>query len=80
LDLAGNIEEWVSTGYYVYPGGRLIEDDLFNRLGDGYAILRGGNFLCGGDLSRAARRHGPFPDPLFRYTGFRLVRELKRDA
>jgi formylglycine-generating enzyme required for sulfatase activity len=74
-DLAGNVEEWVSSNYYVYPGGRLIEDDLFQRFGADYAILRGGSFCCGGDLSRSARRHGPFPDPLFRFTGFRLVRE-----
>jgi toxoflavin biosynthesis protein ToxD len=76
-DLAGNIEEWVSTKYYIYPEGRLIADDLYQRLGQNYSILRGGSFACGGDLSRAARRHGPFPDPTFRYTGFRLIREKK---
>ncbi len=76
-DLAGNVEEWVGTQYYVYPEGRAIEDDLFERFGFNYSILRGGSFACGGDLSRTARRHGPFPDPLFRYTGFRLVRAVK---
>jgi len=75
LDLAGNVEEWVSTPYRVYPNGRVVEDDLFQRFGLDYSILRGGSFICGGDLSRAARRHGPFPDPKFRFTGFRLVRE-----
>lgn len=77
LDLAGNVEEWVSTGYYVYPGGRAIRDDLLERLGPNYPILRGGSFCCGGDLSRSARRHGPFPIPLFRFTGFRLVRKYR---
>lgn len=76
-DLAGNVEEWVSTKYVVYSGGVLIEDDLFERFGTDYFILRGGSFCCGGDLSRAARRHGPFPLPQFRFTGFRLVREPK---
>jgi toxoflavin biosynthesis protein ToxD len=75
LDLAGNVEEWVDSRYSVYPGGHPITDDLYERFGMNYFILRGGSFACGGDLSRSARRHGPFPDPLFRYTGFRLVRE-----
>lgn len=74
LDLAGNVEEWVDSRYSIYPGGRLIVDDLYERFGMNYSILRGGSFACGGDLSRTARRHGPFPDPLFRFTGFRLVR------
>ncbi|MBX3020140.1 MAG: SUMF1/EgtB/PvdO family nonheme iron enzyme [Bdellovibrionales bacterium] len=73
-DLAGNVEEWVDSQYFVYPGGRVIKDDLYERFKMDYSILRGGSFACGGDLSRGARRHGPFPDPLFRYTGFRLVR------
>lgn len=74
FDLAGNVEEWVASNYYVYPQGIPIVDDLYERLGPNYPILRGGSFCCGGDLSRSARRHGPFPDPKFRYTGFRLVR------
>ncbi len=77
LDLAGNVEEWVDSQYCVYAGGVTIEDDLYQRFGMNYFILRGGSFACGGDLSRSARRHGPFPDPLFRFTGFRLVRERK---
>lgn len=77
LDLAGNVEEWVDSHYTVYQGGDVIQDDLFERFGMNYFILRGGSFACGGDLSRGARRHGPFPDPLFRFTGFRLVRELR---
>jgi formylglycine-generating enzyme required for sulfatase activity len=76
-DLAGNVEEWVSTKYYVYDGGRLVKDNLYEQFGMDYAVLRGGNFCCGGDLSRSARRHGPFPDSLFSFIGFRLVRERK---
>lgn len=76
-DLSGNVEEWVSTNYTIYPGGRLIHDDLYWQFGMNYPILRGGSFACGGDLSRAARRHGPFPNPRFRFTGFRLIRERK---
>ncbi|MGH0358445.1 formylglycine-generating enzyme family protein [Sinorhizobium meliloti] len=75
-DLAGNVEEWTSTSYAPYPGGNFIEDDLWNILGQGYPILRGGSFLLGGDLTRTRRRHGPHPELKFRVTGFRLARNL----
>jgi toxoflavin biosynthesis protein ToxD len=61
-DLAGNVEEWTSSTYAPYPGGRFIDDDLSERLGPSYPILRGGCHALGGDLARCARRHGPFPD------------------
>ncbi len=77
LDLAGNVEEWVDTRYWVYPGGELIKDDLYEVFGANYFILRGGSFHRGGDLSRGARRHGAYPKPDYRFTGFRLVRERR---
>lgn len=77
LDLAGNVEEWVSDTYWVYPGGKCIKDDLFEKYKYKYNILRGGSFCRGGDLSRGARRHGPFPDPRFRFTGFRVIKYQK---
>jgi formylglycine-generating enzyme required for sulfatase activity len=61
-DLAGNVEEWTSSLYEPYPGGRFISDDLTQKLGPQYPILRGGCHALGGDLARCARRHGPFPD------------------
>ncbi len=72
-DLAGNVEEWTSSEYVPYPGGPVIEDHLFEQLGARYRVLRGGSFARGGDLARGARRHGPIPDPTFRYFGFRLA-------
>ncbi len=73
LDLAGNVEEWTSSIYSPYPGGQFIKDDLFESLGPRYRVLRGGSFALGGDLARCARRHGPYPGPVFRYRGFRIV-------
>lgn len=73
VDMAGNTEEWVADYYKPYPGGCLISDHLLKNLGPQYRILRGGSFARGGDLSRGARRHGPFPSPLYQYTSFRLV-------
>ncbi len=73
VDMAGNTEEWVADYYKPYPGGCLIYDHLLENLGPQYRILRGGSFARGGDLSRGARRHGPFPSPLYQNTSFRLV-------
>jgi len=75
-DLAGNVEEWTSSAYAPYPGGTFVEDDLAHDVGPDYPILRGGSFALGGDLARCARRHGPYPAPIFEYRGFRVVREL----
>jgi toxoflavin biosynthesis protein ToxD len=76
-DLAGNVEEWTSTAYAAYPGGDYIVDDIERLCGPGYPVLRGGSFARGGDLSRCARRHGPYPAPEFRYTGFRVASRVK---
>lgn len=73
-DMAGNVEEWTRSVYRPYPGGYFIEDDLSRLLGD-YHVLRGGSFCLGGDLTRCSRRHGPHPDRIFRFIGFRIVME-----
>lgn len=72
-DMAGNVEEWTTDFYAPYPGGDWIDDDLTHTLGKQYRILRGGSFARGGDLSRCARRHGPYQGKEYRYVGFRLV-------
>ena len=72
-DLAGNVEEWTSSYYAPYPGGRWIDDDISRDVGRSYRVLRGGSFALGGDLARSARRHGPHPGELFRFRGFRVV-------
>jgi toxoflavin biosynthesis protein ToxD len=72
-DLAGNVEEWTSSDYVPYPGGAFVHDHLTEQLGVTYRVLRGGSFARGGDLARGARRHGPIPDPAFRFFGFRVA-------
>jgi toxoflavin biosynthesis protein ToxD len=79
-DLAGNVEEWTSSLYSPYPGGAFVDDDLVQAVGPAYPILRGGSFALGGDLARCARRHGPYPAPVFEYRGFRVVREVSPPA
>ncbi|MFD2172222.1 formylglycine-generating enzyme family protein [Tumebacillus lipolyticus] len=79
-DMGGNVEEWVDDLYAPYRGGDLVVDDLVEALGMKYPVLKGGSFARGGDLARVARRHGGFPDPVFRFTGFRLVRDAQGEG
>jgi len=72
-DLAGNVEEWTDSMYAPYPGGVWVDDDVSAAAGGSYAILRGGLWTRGGDLARAARRHGPVTGDDYRYRGFRVV-------
>ncbi len=74
LDLAGNVEEWVDDRYRPYPGGRVVEDDLWH-LDPNYHLARGGSFARFGDLARCRRRHGYFPRGLY-VMGFRLAEDV----
>lgn len=51
LDLAGNVEEYVSDDYHAYPGAELIVDDLLENNG-AYRVARGGSFTRFRDLAR----------------------------
>jgi formylglycine-generating enzyme required for sulfatase activity len=74
LDMAGNVEEYVSSRYEPYPGWQVVEDDLFKLLGF-YRIARGGAFNRFQDLTRCQRRHGPYPKSLYAI-GFRIAEDL----
>ncbi|MFD9226086.1 formylglycine-generating enzyme family protein [Streptomyces sp. NPDC060064] len=76
-DMAGNVEEYVSDRYDSYPGGALVRDDLFIRMGH-YRIARGGAFNRCRDLARNQRRHGPYPRSLYAM-GFRVAEDAVPD-
>ncbi len=76
LDMAGNVEEYVSDRYHPYPGGELVHDDLYKRMGH-YRIARGGAFNRFRDLARNQRRHGPYPRSLYAM-GFRVAEDAGR--
>ncbi len=73
-DLAGNVEEYVSDTYRPYPGGQVVADDLYLKLG-AYRIARGGAFNRFSDLARCQRRHGAYPSSLYAI-GFRLAEDV----
>lgn len=75
FDMAGNVEEITSSSYSPYPGGELIQDDLFLEIGPKYRIARGGSFARYSDLARCSRRHGVYRGNHYVY-GFRLAEDF----
>nr|WP_224770876.1 formylglycine-generating enzyme family protein [Pseudomonas sp. FEN] len=74
MDMAGNVEEYVSDNYAPYPGGRAIVDDLVTVVGT-HRVARGGSFTRFRDLTRNCRRHGKYPREIY-VMGFRLAETL----
>ncbi|MDX1902326.1 MAG: SUMF1/EgtB/PvdO family nonheme iron enzyme [Gammaproteobacteria bacterium] len=72
-DMAGNVEEYVASNYFTYPGGKDIRDDLSQP--DNYRVARGGSFTRHADLARCRRRHGFYNKPIYTI-GFRLAETL----
>jgi hypothetical protein len=70
MDMAGNVEEYVSNDYFPY-GEEMVQDDLSSTLGR-YRIARGGSFTRFEDLARCTRRHGRYPSNIY-VMGFRLA-------
>jgi len=75
LDMAGNIEEYVSDFYSAYDGGDMIMDDL-TLTGTTYRVARGGSFTRFRDLARCKRRHGRYMSDLYAM-GFRLAEDVE---
>jgi formylglycine-generating enzyme required for sulfatase activity len=75
LDMAGNVEEYTSSNYWVYPGGKTIEDDLL-MTSQNYKVARGGSYTRFSDLARCSRRHGRYAKEIY-VMGFRLAETLE---
>jgi toxoflavin biosynthesis protein ToxD len=78
LDMAGNVEEYVSTPYLAYAGAPFVHDDLVDTHGREYRVARGGSYARHGDLVRCSRRHGWYPSDHFAM-GFRLAETIRTD-
>lgn len=74
MDMAGNVEEYTADKYRSYPGGKVIEDDLY-LTNPQYRVARGGSFTRYKDLARCKRRHGRYPKDIY-VMGFRLAEDV----
>jgi toxoflavin biosynthesis protein ToxD len=59
VDMAGNSEEWTESLYAPYNGRAVIKDFLYKHNNGVYRVMKGGNYLLDGDITRNTRRHGP---------------------
>ncbi len=70
-DMSGNVLEWTSDWYDVYPGG---DPDISDEFGETYRVARGGSWSTYGDAMRVAIRFPALPTASFNHYGFRCAR------
>jgi formylglycine-generating enzyme required for sulfatase activity len=71
--MLGNVREWCHDWYGDYGGD--VTDPWGTDTGS-IRVLRGGSWVLGADMARAAKRQSNPPDHPSHDTGFRLARTL----
>ena len=74
LDLAGNVWEWVASGYAPYP--YRADDGRESPTFRGERALRGGSYASPAAHLRCAARSRSFPGRLAPHIGFRVARDV----
>lgn len=67
FDASGNVWEWTSDWYQMYPGGDESKD-----FGEKFRVVRGGSWYFNLNLTRCAYRYRSVPDNFNNTVGFRL--------
>lgn len=70
-DMAGNVWEWTTSRYKIYPYNPV--DGRENLAGPGRRVLRGGSWFDDEQNARCAYRYGDVPSLFFGDVGFRCV-------
>ncbi len=70
FDMLGNVYEWCTDWYGPYPEGEMKDPE---GLTQGLRVIRGGSWLSGARLVRAACRLHGGPSGRYGYLGFRLA-------
>jgi formylglycine-generating enzyme required for sulfatase activity len=74
MDMAGNVWEWTSDWFDVYPGGDPYGDEHF---GNSFRVIRSGSWGFYGLSSRTTNRGAGKPNKIYNYLGIRCVRDIK---
>ena len=77
FDMHGNVYEWVADCWHGNYEGAPTDGSAWTASCDSsWAVVRGGSWLDGPRLLRAANRYWPWPSSRLSFIGFRLVQDL----
>ncbi len=81
-DTAANVSEWVWDVYTTFEYREYATQMAVDPIGRGttrFRVIRGGNFLRGGEICRPAARGKDAPSVAYPTIGFRVARGLSRE-
>lgn len=75
-DMAGNVLEWTSSDFRLYPGGQMPQGKTIDQA-IGQKVLRGGAFNVAAEFQQATYRYVYPPTNKEEYIGFRCARDAR---
>jgi serine/threonine-protein kinase len=77
-DMAGNVLEWTSSDFKVYPGGKVKEDDV--KANTGRKVTRGGAFVTSAKYQTVTDRFFYIPSSQNDFIGFRCAKDVQQPS
>jgi formylglycine-generating enzyme required for sulfatase activity len=75
-DMAGNVLEWTSSEFKVYPGGQVTEEDV--KANTGRKVTRGGAFVTSPKYQTVTDRFFYLPSTANDFIGFRCAKNAQQ--